>query len=94
MFFRARLSSILDVIISGYGHPIENVACRLLSYVDTSKCPNDANTLQRRNRDAKDNLPVVVSQELVDLYKQDKSFCSSIFVEKKNVVYLTEVVIP
>ena len=47
--------------------------------------------LQRKNRDAKASSS---GQGLVDLYKQDKSYCANIFVQKKNVVYLTQVVIP
>jgi len=34
----------------------------------------------RKEQGCKNNLPVLVSQGLVDLYKQDKSYCANIFL--------------
>ena len=40
------------------------------------KCPNNTIAVERKNRDAKDNVPVPIRQGLINIYKLDKSYCA------------------
>ena len=40
------------------------------------KCPDNTNAVERKNRDAKDNVPVPIQQGLINLYKLYKSYCA------------------
>ena len=40
------------------------------------KCPDNTNAVERKNRDAKDNVPVPIQQGLINLHKLDKSYCA------------------
>ncbi len=39
-----------------------------------SRCPDNTNAVERKNRDSKDCVPVSIQQAMVNLYKLDKSY--------------------
>ena len=39
-----------------------------------SRCPEDTNAVERKNRDSKDAHPVTIRQTIITLYKLDKSY--------------------
>ena len=39
-----------------------------------SRCPDDTNAVERKNRDSKDAHPVTIHQAIINLYKLDKSY--------------------
>ena len=48
------------------------------------KCPDNTNAVERKNRDANDNVPVPIRQGLINLYKLDKSYCAKHIAAEKG----------
>ena len=48
------------------------------------KCPDNTNAVEKKNRDAKDNVPVPIRQGLINLYKLDKSYCAKHIAAEKG----------
>lgn len=56
----------------GCSHP----TCKCCMQTSHLKCPDNTHSVERKNRDANDNVPVLIRQGLISFYKLDKSYCA------------------